>query len=178
MPPVVHTLGHGTRSAEELIEILREAGVESLADVRRFPASRRHPQHNRVALAASLGTAGIDYIWLGESLGGRRKASVAADASPNGAWKVAAFRHYADAMPTAPFQEGFAALENLARASPTALMCAERLWWRCHRRLLADMLVVRGFDVMHLLAAGSSTPHELTEFARVKGDDVSYPALL
>ena len=127
MPPVVHTLGHGTRSAEELIEILREAGVESLADVRRFPASRRHPQHKRVALAASLGTAGIDYIWLGESLGGRRKASVAADASPNGAWKVAAFRHYADAMPTAPFQEGFAALENLARPA------LERSFHRCRR---------------------------------------------
>ncbi len=178
MAPVVHTLGHGTRSAAELIELLREAGVESLADVRRFPASRRHPQHSRGALVASLGAAGIDYIWLGETLGGRRKASVPADASPNGAWKVAAFRHYADAMPTAPFRKGFAALENLAQASPTAVMCAERLWWRCHRRLLADLLVVHGFDVVHLLEAGSSAPHELTAFARVKDDGVSYPALL
>jgi uncharacterized protein (DUF488 family) len=178
MTSVVRTIGHSTRTAEELIDVLCDAGVEVLVDVRRFPASKRHPQHNRGALEHALADAGLAYVWLGESLGGRRRQTVRAEQSRNNGWDVAAFRYYADAMSTPEFQAGLAELETLARARPTACMCAERLWWSCHRRLIADLLSVRGWSVVHLLDVGKQQPHRLTEFARVEGGELTYPSLV
>lgn len=178
MTTTIYTIGHSTRSIEELIAVLRSAGVAGVADVRRFPASRRHPQFQRAALERSLPAAGLTYTWLGEALGGRRGERLPAEESPNGAWEVAAFRHYADAMATPPFRAGIDALETLARARPTACMCAERLWWSCHRRLIADLLTVRGWTVLHLLDVHQAMTHTLPEFARVADGKLTYPALL
>jgi uncharacterized protein (DUF488 family) len=170
--PTIYTVGHSTRSAEELLALLREAGVQRLADVRAFPSSRRHPQYNRDVLAAWLGEAGIDYRHLA-GLGGRRTA---VPGSPNGGWRESAFQGYADHMRSAEFQDALAALEATAREAPTAIMCAEAVWWRCHRRLIADALVARGWRVVHLGAGSSPALHELTEFAMVGPDGtVTYP---
>jgi uncharacterized protein (DUF488 family) len=174
----IWTAGHGARSAGELTELLQGAGVRTLADVRRYPSSRRHPQHGRGALERSLAAAGIRYVWLGESLGGRREAVLAPEESPNRAWRIPAFRHFADAMHTPAFLAGFEELERIASAEPLSLLCAERLWWQCHRRLIADLLVVRGWRVLHLLDPARADPHELSPFARL--DDhgrLTYPAL-
>jgi len=176
--PTVFSVGHGSRSLEELLELLRGAGVAAIADVRRFPHSRRHPQHDGAALTRGLAEGGIGYRWLGEGLGGRVPESVPPERSPNTAWREPAFRRYADYMATPRFGEAFATLESLARAQATAVLCAERLWWQCHRRLLADALTVRGWRVLHLLEAGKTTPHELTPWARVEGGALVYPALL
>jgi uncharacterized protein (DUF488 family) len=173
----VYTLGHGSRTADELIEVARGAGLARVADVRRFPHSRRHPQHDRTALASALRAAGIEYVWLGEDLGGRVPEIVPASRSHNGAWREPAFRRYADAMETPRFRVAFGHLEALAREAPTALLCAERLWWQCHRRLLADLFHVRGWRVVHLLEPDKSMPHELTPWARPEGDGLTYPAL-
>lgn len=178
MTAVVYTIGHSTRSADELAAVLRDAGVQTLADVRRFPASRRHPQHNRGALEHTLPVVGIGYVWLGESLGGRRRETVPPERSRNSGWTVAAFRHYADAMTTAEFSAGMAELEALARERPAAVMCAERLWWSCHRRLIADLLTIRGWSVVHLLDVGQRQAHRLTEFARVVDGELTYPGLV
>jgi uncharacterized protein (DUF488 family) len=171
-PTTIHTVGHSTRSAEELLALLREAGVQRLADVRAFPSSRRHPQYNRDALAAWLGEAGIDYRHL-PGLGGRRSP---VPGSPNGGWREVAFQGYADHMRSPEFQEALAALESAAREAPTAIMCAEAVWWRCHRRLIADALVARGWRVEHLGIGGGHAVHELTEFAVVGPDGtLTYP---
>jgi uncharacterized protein (DUF488 family) len=176
---VVFSVGHSTRTGDELVALLREAGVGAVADVRRFPASRRHPQFRREALEAALPACGIRYGWLGEGLGGRQPARVPAERSPNAAWTEPAFRRYADAMATPAFQHAFAALERLAAEVPTAVMCAERPWWRCHRRLLADLLVARGHRVVHLLEPGRASEHALSGWARVGEDgSLSYPALV
>jgi uncharacterized protein (DUF488 family) len=174
----VFTVGHSTRSVGDLVTVLRAAEVAQLIDVRRFPASRRHPHFNRDALQAALPGRGIAYDWLGGELGGRVKPSVPVEQSRNAAWQVPAFRAYADAMPSATFQSGLAELERLAAARPAAFMCAERLWWSCHRRLIADALTVRGWQVVHLIDVGQRQPHALTEFARVVDGALSYPALL
>jgi uncharacterized protein (DUF488 family) len=168
----VYTVGHSTRSSEELLALLREAGVERLADVRAFPSSRRHPQFTRDALAAWLGAAGIDYRHL-PALGGRRSP---VPGSSNGGWHEVAFQGYADHMGSAEFQEALVALEAAARESPTAIMCAEAVWWRCHRRLIADALVSRDWRVEHLGIGEGRAVHELTEFAVVGPDNVlTYP---
>ena len=177
-PPTLYTAGHSTRTLEELVTLFREAGVMTMADVRRFPASRRHPWFHRDHLETGLPRAGIRYVWLGESLGGRRREIVPAERSPNRAWQVAAFRHYADALETPEVQDGVAKLETLARTTPTAVVCAERLWWQCHRRVLSDLMLVRGWTVVHLLEPGKSAPHRLTEWARIEGGRLSYPALV
>jgi uncharacterized protein (DUF488 family) len=170
--PTIYTVGHSTRSAEDLLALLREAGVERLADVRAFPSSRRHPQYNRDALAAWLEEAGIEYRHL-RALGGRRTP---VPGSSNGGWRELAFQGYADHMRSPEFQDALAALEAMARETPTAIMCAEAVWWRCHRRLIADALVARGWRVVHLGAGSSLALHELTEFAVVGPDGtVTYP---
>ena len=176
--PTIHTIGHSTRLADELIAVLHAAGVNALADVRRFPASRRHPQHNRGALERTLPAAGITYTWLGESLGGRRRQTVPTERTPNNGWNVPAFRYYADAMSTPEFRAGIEQLEALGHGQPTAFMCAERLWWSCHRRLIADLLTVRGWSVIHLLDEKTRPPHRLTEFARVADGELTYPSLV
>jgi uncharacterized protein (DUF488 family) len=169
---VIFTVGHSTRSQEELIAILREAGVELLVDVRRFPGSRRHPQFGKEALRAGLTEAGIAYRHEPD-LGGRRDPR---PDSPNTVWRVAAFRGYADHMASPEFR---AALERLIApaAGPAAVMCAEAVPWKCHRQLIADALVARGVEVVHLLGLGQRQAHALNPAAVVGPDGVLiYPA--
>ncbi len=162
-PLTLYSIGHSTRTAEELIALLREHGVVRLADVRRFPASRRHPQFNREALAVLLAGAGLEYRHF-EDLGGRRSRR---PDSPHTAWRVAGFRGYADYTDTAPFRAALDELIAWGRGAATAFMCAEAWYVQCHRRLIADRLVVRGMRVVHIVAPGRSEEHRLPAFARV-----------
>jgi uncharacterized protein (DUF488 family) len=172
---VVYTIGHSTRSIDELIALLNESGVTRIVDVRAFPMSRRHPQFNKDALSVSLPAAGVDYRHMPE-LGGRRGAKKGAP-SRNGLWRVDAFRHYADYAETAAFGAAIDALEALARERPAAIMCAEAVWWQCHRRLIADYLFARGWTVIHLLGPGQRQPGVLTPGAVVHEDGtIEYPA--
>lgn len=171
---VVYTVGHSTRSLTEFIAILAEAGVTQIADVRAFPASRRHPQFNRDALSASLPAAGIAYQHM-PALGGRRSTRKGT-ASRNGLWKVEAFRNYADYAETPQFRAALEALELLARERPTAFMCAEAVWWQCHRRLIADYMLARGWTVVHLLASRQRQNGVLTPGALPQPDGtIWYP---
>jgi uncharacterized protein (DUF488 family) len=168
----VYTVGHSTRSAHELLAIVRGADVDLVADVRAFPSSRRHPQFNRAALSEWLSEAGIGYVHM-PGLGGRRKP---APDSPNGGWREAAFRGYADYMASEEFRSALADLEEAARERPTTVMCAEAVWWRCHRRLIADALTARGWDVQHLGVGEPPPVHALPEFALVEsGGTITYP---
>ena len=143
-----------------------------MADVRRHPGSRRLPWFGEAALRASLPEAGIGYAHL-PALGGRRTRR---PGSPNGGWENASFQGYADHMASPEFGEGLARLEALAREAPTAFMCAEAPWWRCHRRLIADALLVRGWEVRHILPGGRIAAHELTDFAVAgPGAELTYP---
>ena len=168
--PSIYSVGHGTRPIEEFVDVLRAAGVTTLADIRSAPGSRRHPQFGQVALEASLEDADIEYVHL-RGLGGRRDA---APDSPHVALKVDAFRGYADHMSTDEFATDYARLVAIARERATAYMCAETLWWRCHRRMLSDRLRVDGWDVVHLLAPGKSEPHRLWDVARVEDGRLVY----
>jgi uncharacterized protein (DUF488 family) len=173
--PVIFSVGHSTRSIDELLAILREAGVARVADVRAFPRSRRHPQFNSDELDRSLSDIAADYHHL-PLLGGRRSARTGA-VSRNTLWRVEAFRNYADYAETPAFAEALAELERLARERPTAYMCAEAVWWRCHRRFITDYLVARGWRVVHLLAPGHQEPASLTPGAVVHADrTIEYPA--
>ena len=136
-----------------------------------FPGSRRNPQFGRESLAHSLPEHGIEYIWVSE-LCGRRRAR--AD-SHNTGWQIEGFRAYADYMDTAAFRIALTTLEAAAATAPTAYMCTERLWWQCHRRLISDALAVRGAEVLHILDAGKSRPHQRAEFLRVDDDHLTYP---
>ena len=162
MPPVF-TVGHSTRPIEDLLALLAEQGVQTLVDVRRFPGSRRHPQYSRDALAASLAAAGIMYVHE-PGLGGRRAAR---PDSPHTAWRVEAFRGYADYMETPEFQAALERLIQRAEGQTVAILCAEAVPWRCHRRLISDALVARGVQVMHILGPGRTNPHELDPNARL-----------
>ena len=168
--PVVWTVGHSTRGAEEFVDLLQGFGITLLADVRRFPGSRRYPHFGSEALASTLRAGGIDYRHLPE-LGARRPPQ--AD-SPNGVWRNLAFRGYADHMASAEYRAAFDALCERARAQRTAVMCAERLWWQCHRSMLADDLVLHGWEVVHILEAGKSSPHAFREPARLVDDAPVY----
>ena len=171
-PKGIYTIGHSTRSAEELLAILAGSDIRLVADVRAFPSSRRHPQFNRGALAAWLASAGIGYRHFA-GLGGRRRPI---PGSVNGGWHERGFQGYADYMSSAEFKRALADLEAVASESPTAIMCAEALWWRCHRRLIADALVVRGWLVEHLGIDGGPVVHSLTDFAVVgPGGVLTYP---
>ena len=169
--PDVLTVGHSTHTKEAFVHLLEANAVGALADVRAHPGSRRVPHFNREELERWLGRAGVDYAHLPE-LGGRRRP---APDSSNGGWKVGAFRAYADHMASDEFARGIERLEALARERRTAIMCAEALWWRCHRRLVSDALTVRGWRVVHVAADGSATEHALPDFAVVDGDRLSYP---
>jgi uncharacterized protein (DUF488 family) len=171
--PPIYTVGHSTRPAAELLALLAENGIALLTDVRRYPASRRHPQFSRQALAESLREQGIDYLHEPD-LGGRRTPR---PDSPNTAWRVAAFRGYADHMASPEFERALERLiENGAR-KPTVILCAEALPWRCHRRLIADALVARGIPVLDILAPGKAEAHVLNPDARRQPDGrLLYPA--
>jgi uncharacterized protein (DUF488 family) len=164
---VVHTIGHGTRASQELIEMLDSAGVRRLVDVRRFPRSRRHPHFSRSELEQSLTTANLDYDWRGEELGGRRTG---VENSRHEAWRNRSFRAYADHMDTATFRAALEALEETATLDPSALMCSETLWWRCHRRMIADALRMRGHRVIHLVSPCSAQEHVLNPAARASDE--------
>ncbi|WP_437656226.1 DUF488 domain-containing protein [Sorangium sp. So ce1182] len=163
----VFTIGHGTRGLEELVELLGEGPADTLVDVRRFPGSSRSPHLARPALAEALPPLGVTYVFRGDTLGGRRTGR---DDSPHVAWENPSFRAYADHMETDAFQRALSEVEAEARAGRRlALMCAETLWWRCHRRLIADALVARGLAVIHLLGPGARAPHALNPAARPDG---------
>src|SRR5262245_39475046 len=148
---LVYTAGHSNRSAAELVALLAEASISLVADVRRYPVSRRYPQHSRARLTTELEAAGIGYEFLGDSLGGRREPTVPVGSSRNGAWRDPALRAYADALDTPEFQAGLDALAALARARPTAFLCAERDWRDCHRQIISDVLVARAWRLIHLI---------------------------
>jgi len=155
----IWTIGHSTRKIDDFIALLKENGIKLLADVRMYPGSKRYPQFGREALAKSLSEAGIRYEHFLE-LGGRRKAK---PDSKNTAWRNEMFRGYADCMETNDFEKGIARLVDLAEKSgPTAIMCAEAVWWRCHRSLISDYLKVRGVEVLHILDHNKVEPHPFT----------------
>ncbi len=167
----VFTIGHSTLPIEEFVAVLRAYAIECVADIRSVPRSRHNPQFNAVALAHSLPAAGIEYLPV-PALGGLRHAR---KDSPNGGWRNASFRGYADYMQGAAFAEALDALLAHSRRRRTALMCAEAVPWRCHRSLVADALLAREVPVYEILSARSCRAHRLTAFARVDGDRVSYP---
>ena len=160
----LYTIGHSTRTWEEFVEVLKAHSVETVADIRSFPTSRRFPHFNRESLERTLPEAGITYVWIKE-LGGRRPKL--RDDSPNVALRNRSFRNYADYMLTDEFQHGIADLITLAEQSRTAYMCAERLYFRCHRMLVSDWLVAHGHEVLHIDGVGPSKRHELTPEARI-----------
>lgn len=160
----LYTIGHSTRPIEELIAALRAHQIQTLVDIRAFPASRRLPQFHREALEKSLPAAGIRYVWI-KALGGYRKKIL--EESPNIALRNASFRNYADYMLTPQFEQAMGELIALAEKSRTAYMCAERVYFHCHRMLVSDWLVARGHDVLHIDGEGPVKPHRLTAEARM-----------
>jgi uncharacterized protein (DUF488 family) len=180
----IWTIGHSTRTIDVFISLLDEHGIRLLADVRSLPGSKRYPQFNKEALSNSLGKSGINYEHFPE-LGGRRKAQ---PESKNTAWRNASFRGYADYMETDDFYKGIKRFLDLVRhgtnpsdrrtaeAGPTAIMCAEAVWWRCHRALIADYLKAQGMEVRHIIDANKSEPHPYTSAARIVNGALSYAA--
>lgn len=168
MQPPIFTIGHGTRTIGEFLGLLKAAGVRRLVDVRRVPVSRRHPQFIKEALAARLRASGIRYVWR-EDLGGWRTPR-----SDSRHLALTAFRGYADYMESAGFQAASEWLLRTSAKTPTAVMCAESLWWKCHRQLIADALTVRGARVLHILAGGRIAPHRLHPTARRRGHMLIY----
>jgi uncharacterized protein (DUF488 family) len=160
----LYTIGHSTRSIEELIAALQAHSIRILVDIRAFPMSRRLPHFNREELEKSLPSAGIRYIWMKE-LGGHRKKI--RDDSPNIALRNASFRNYADHMLTPEFEGAMQRLLALREEGRTAYMCAERVYFQCHRMLVSDWLVAHGHEVLHIDAAGPATPHKLMDEARM-----------
>lgn len=169
----IFSVGHSTHEMEVFLGILTEHSIELLVDVRRFPGSRRHPQFNKEALEKALRGVGIAYQHMPE-LGGRRNP---APDSPNFGWEVEAFRGYADHMQSGEFRDALKLLQKHASRRRTSLMCAEAPWWKCHRRILSDALVVWGWKVRHIMPGADATAHRLTEFAVSEGESLTYPPL-
>jgi uncharacterized protein (DUF488 family) len=181
----IYTIGHSTRSLDEFVSLLKAHGITHLADIRTVPRSRRHPHFAGDALARSLAAAGIVYRHFA-GLGGLRKPR---RDSPNAAWRHEGFRGYADYMGTAEFEAALDELIDLATTGGKSgkagkggthlvIMCAEAVWWRCHRQLVADALVARSFDVGHIVSTAAPTAHTLTSFARVVDGKVTYRGLI
>ena len=169
----IWTIGHSTRTIDEFISLLTENEIKLLVDVRAFPGSKRYPQFNKDALAESLNAHGIRYEHFPE-LGGKRKSK---PHSHNTAWRNASFRGYADYMETEQFQKGIERLLDVAaEAGPTGIMCAEAVWWRCHRSLIADSLKTRGLEVLHILGTNKVETHPYTSAARIVNGELSYVA--
>ena len=169
----IWTIGHSTRTIDEFTSLLEENEIKLLADVRAWPGSRRYPQFNKDALTESLNAHGIRYEHFPE-LGGKRKSK---PDSRNTAWRNASFRGYADYMETEQFQKGIERLLDAAEETgPTAIMCAEAVWWRCHRSLVADYLKVCGVEVLHILGANKAEHHPYTPAARIVNGKLSYEA--
>jgi uncharacterized protein (DUF488 family) len=169
----IWTIGHSTRAIDEFISLLKENEIKLLADVRAWPGSKRYPQFNKEALTQSLTAHGIRYEHFPE-LGGKRKSK---SDSRNTAWRNASFRGYADYMETEQFQKGIERLLDVAaEVGPIAMMCAEAVWWRCHRSLIADYLKARGVEVLHILGANKVERHPYTSAARIVNGELSYEA--
>jgi uncharacterized protein (DUF488 family) len=169
-PLEIWTVGHSTRTFSEFLELLQYFNIEMVADVRQYPGSRRYPHFSKAALGEALSLAGIGYEHL-EELGGRRPVL---PGSHNQGWKSAAFRGYADYMETGPFEAGIERLAGLARRGRTAFMCAEALWWRCHRSLIADYLKWKGARVFHITGPGKGEEHPYTVVAAIVDGKLSY----
>ncbi|CAN5442299.1 DUF488 domain-containing protein [soil metagenome] len=166
----IWTIGHSTRTLEEFIEMLRCFQIEMLVDIRSYPGSRRYPHFNKEALEISLPQNNIQYLHLKE-LGGRRKVN---PNSKNTAWRHLAFRGYADYMDTEAFKEGIIALEKIALQKPTAYMCSEAVWWRCHRSMVSDYLKAGGWKVMHIMGIGKAEEHPYTAPAKIENGRLTY----
>jgi uncharacterized protein (DUF488 family) len=169
----VFTIGHGSRTLEEFLTLLERAGIQCLVDVRAFPGSRRHPHFGREALQSALLHVGIEYIWEGEALGGRRRVR---EGSPHVALRNASFRAYADHMQSDVFRAGAQRLLQLGAGKTVAIMCAERLPWQCHRYMIADYLTVGGTEVCHLIDAANPRAHEVRAEVRVSAGGLVYDA--
>src|SRR5690348_3724489 len=169
-PGTLWTIGHSTRSLEEFIALLRQNDIEALADVRHYPGSRKYPHFNVEPLRQSLHDTGVDYQSFTE-LGGRRKVQ---PHSPNTGWRSDAFRGYADYMQTDAFRTGVERLKALATAERTAIMCAEAVWWRCHRGLISDVFKIHGTQVLHIMGPGAPREHPYTSAARVADGHLDY----
>ena len=170
----VWTIGHSTRSAEQFIHILTSQRIEALVDVRSFPGSRRYPHFNKPELSEILRDAGIEYSHSPE-LGGRRKPN---PNSKNTAWKNASFRAYADHMESNEFEKGIEGLLKLSQAKRAAVMCAEAVWWRCHRSLISDYLKAKEVEVIHIVDEKTTQPHPYTSAARIVDGRLNYEGLL
>src|SRR4051812_26350438 len=170
---LVWTVGHSTHSISEFLAILQAHSIETVADVRRFPGSRRHPQFGAQALGSSLAARRIDYHWFSE-LGGRRRLDALDDEGT--AWRHPSFRAYAQHLQSEEFAGGLQSLLHVAKASRTAIMCSELLWWRCHRRLIADVMVFCGWRVSHILGTTDHSEHHLAPPVRVRPEGLSYVA--
>lgn len=168
----VFTIGHSTRGFEDVVAMLHSNGVTTLVDVRSYPSSRKFPQWNQDAIVEAL-PADIGYEWI-QDLGGRRHTP-AGVVSPNGAWRVKAFRDYADYMGTEQFAAGLTELLRIAKTSVPAIMCSEAVPWRCHRRLITDALIVAGVEVFDIMSASSTRQAVVDSFARVHDGQITYP---
>jgi uncharacterized protein (DUF488 family) len=174
--PTIFTIGHSTRTIAEFVALLRQVAVDLLVDVRSIPRSRTNPQFNADALPEALGNAGITYCHL-PALGGLRHRSEGPMPSPNTFWRAAAFRNYADYAATDAFRTGLHELRALARENCCAIMCAEAVWWRCHRRIIADYLLADGVPVAHIMGHNKIDPAKLTPGVRsLPGGTLIYPA--
>jgi len=166
----INAIGHSTHPFEEFAAMLQSFNIELVADIRRFPGSRKFPQFNKDVLEISLPKNNIQYIYL-EDLGGRRKAN---PGSTNTSWHNPAFRAYADYMETAPFKNAIDTLERIALTQSTAYMCSESVWWRCHRSMVSDYLKARHWKVKHIMGVGKEQEHPYTEPARIVNGELTY----
>lgn len=173
MAPALFTIGHSTHELDPFLALLGQHDIQVLADIRRFPGSRKFPHFNSENLATILPGKGIEYHWL-EVLGGRRRKEPGGK-SNNLGLRNESFRNYADYMQTAEFRQGVNQLLRYAAEKPTAFMCSESVFWRCHRRLASDYLLMQGIAVQHIMPSGELRPHTLTEGARIEGQEVTYP---
>lgn len=166
----IWTIGHSTRTFEEFVELLRLNQIEKLVDVRHYPGSRKFPQFNKDYLEVELPKCEIEYEHLVD-LGGRRKVD---PNSKNDAWRLASFRGYADYMETDEFKTAFKTLKTIASDKKTAIMCAEAVWWSCHRSMISDLLKVQGWQVLHIMSKASPTEHPYTAPARIVNGKLNY----
>lgn len=169
---VLFTIGHSTHPLDRFLDLVAQHGIEMVADIRRFPGSRQHPQFNQETLAATLQATGVEYRWF-EALGGRRCKTTTA--SSNLGLRNESFRNYADYMLTAEFRSEVGELLKIGRRKRTAFMCSEGLFWRCHRRLVSDFLLMKGITVQHIMPTGELQRHQLTKEARIDDGAVIYP---
>ncbi|MDT7829472.1 DUF488 domain-containing protein [Pricia sp. S334] len=168
----IWTIGHSTHSLDEFIQMLQSSQIELVADVRRFPGSRKYPHFNQEALQGSLRENAIEYRHF-EALGGRRKAR---PNSKNTVWRNASFQGYADYMETPAFKDAISELETVASKRRTAYLCSEAVWWRCHRSMISDLLKYQGWEVNHIMGVGKETEHPYTGPANIKGKRLTYEA--